>query len=81
MVAGQPGFRPIQHKLDAGQVAFLPTAARARGSQQKNAGATEMKWTAEQCLTNWRNAFDTGHYRAARAWWSLYAALTFGQEG
>lgn len=29
-------------------------------------------WTAEQALANWKIAFDSGLYSAARAWWQIY---------
>lgn len=38
-----------------------------------------MKWniTADAALANWRICFDEGLYTSARAWWAIYAALTF----
>ena len=28
-------------------------------------------YTLDQALINWRNAFDSGHLTAARAWWAI----------
>lgn len=30
-----------------------------------------MKWTREALYANWLFCFESGHYRAARAWWAL----------
>jgi hypothetical protein len=37
-------------------------------------------WTLDQALTNWRNAFDSGHLTAARAWWSIVHDLMCEKE-
>lgn len=39
-----------------------------------------MKWTLDQAITNWRNAFDSGHYTSARAWWSIVHDLMCAEQ-